>query len=993
MVSSKSSDRHHPQQQQVLHPPVYAWFPMQVDGEWFYNAPQVPEKDDDDADDRIVTPESTRDSDMGPPLLAHNHGTSKNVRTQSQKEPTTQIATINPAPASLTDPTTTTRTLQEPSVVSTTHEVDSRSSTPESHTTTTTSASSSSSSSSSSSASPPSPPKPTTPPPPPSLPHDLTVLICSGNLGNAEPTLDDLASWIPIQGRHMQDWNSNNNADSHNNNNQKTTTAVECFDIIAIGMQEATWNASKKQPSSTIHPNTSTSTTTNTASEPPPPLARSSTSLAFVKDTDLLRQSLATILGPDYVCQSAQQRGQMRLWIYVHGRQVAHISRIQTTCVNTGVAGVLANKGGIVTSLTYRETTQCTFCSVHLAAHAGSVYYTARCNDLQDIFQATTLPSNSVGTNNNNPPHSSNHNGVLSSSSPSMTSKQRPSRSCRSRHADSPIGSFLPSSPQGIDVTLTSHYTFLLGDLNFRTHFPTTDQATTSSNSSSTSNKKNSKDALSQVFSLIRNGDFQTLYYEHDELYAGMQNKDLLVDFCETLPCLFPPTFKVYRGVSGLVYKGKRIPSYTDRILYKSALASTATATTTSSSSSSTTTAVPPPTPPPQLIRPLLYEPCLDFSSSDHKPVRGAFALTSNAAVAAVAHQALRRRNHQRTTTTSTPAPGTTTTTTTIPRTRLRRPTCSYHFTFRNMSCTQLPVMDVTWSSDPYIMITWNYIRMFSNPSMNHSDQNNSNNVKSRPPKHQGVMKWSPGSNPAWPHTPYKSRTLCPRFEGSELSLCCNGPLVGTEAMMYVTVMDFDMVNRDDWIGTVPLNICHVLHQAARASVTAHTPTSTTRTLEFDVPLLKNAKYSNEARMQFTLDIEQSDLPVPIPMMTGRLSFSRSLPYSSSSSSMSSWLGPWMTRSKSSYNPFPSNSRWWNRTQAPRVPRTDTNTMTRAETTTGLSHPDKDHENFLPDTGVATVPTLHDHHHHDEPYESSSALTESKRRWYWPSFGKGGGGG
>jgi len=73
----------------------------------------------------------------------------------------------------------------------------------------------------------------------------------------------------------------------------------------------------------------------------------------------------------------------------------------------------------------------------------------------------------------------------------------------------------------------------------------------------------------------------------------------------QTLPCHFPPTFKMERR-PGYTYKENRTPSYTDRILWKTGDRLE------------------------ENITPLCYEPVDDFETSDHKPVRGAFEIQLN---------------------------------------------------------------------------------------------------------------------------------------------------------------------------------------------------------------------------------------------------------------------------------------------------------------------------------------------------------------------------
>ena len=111
-------------------------------------------------------------------------------------------------------------------------------------------------------------------------------------------------------------------------------------------------------------------------------------------------------------------------------------------------------------------------------------------------------------------------------------------------------------------------------------------------------------DNVQRALDFIKKKYFAGLY-AFDELSQGVANKELLLGF-ETLPCTFSPTFKVQRE-PGFVYKEQRTPSFTDRILYKSA---------------------------PGLqgrLQQVSYEACPDCISSDHKPIRGAFSIVPNA--------------------------------------------------------------------------------------------------------------------------------------------------------------------------------------------------------------------------------------------------------------------------------------------------------------------------------------------------------------------------
>jgi len=137
------------------------------------------------------------------------------------------------------------------------------------------------------------------------------------------------------------------------------------------------------------------------------------------------------------------------------------------------------------------------------------------------------------------------------------------------------------------DCTINSHHTFVFGDLNFRINLP---------NKEEIEHKKHVKD----VFKLIVKRDWKALN-AYDELLQAVEKGDCMVGF-KTLPCHFPPTFKVKRA-EGFAYHPERTPSYTDRILWKSSHGLKTD------------------------LLPILYEPCPSFNTSDHKAIRGAFSI------------------------------------------------------------------------------------------------------------------------------------------------------------------------------------------------------------------------------------------------------------------------------------------------------------------------------------------------------------------------------
>jgi hypothetical protein len=141
------------------------------------------------------------------------------------------------------------------------------------------------------------------------------------------------------------------------------------------------------------------------------------------------------------------------------------------------------------------------------------------------------------------------------------------------------------------DPTLTSHHSFVFGDLNYRCELPK------QANGAELSNEE------AKIISrkMVATKSWPQLY-EMDELQKALSNKEVLVGF-QTPQCKFPPTFKVEKK-DGFHYQYQRTPSYTDRILWKS--------------NEETRT-----------VEPIIYEAVPRFTSSDHKPVRGLFFLPS----------------------------------------------------------------------------------------------------------------------------------------------------------------------------------------------------------------------------------------------------------------------------------------------------------------------------------------------------------------------------
>jgi hypothetical protein len=453
------------------------------------------------------------------------------------------------------------------------------------------------------------------------------LLVCTANLGNAQPDAESIARLIPPDGHlHEQEGEIDgnpyyqspyplqfmNDEDCETPDDACVQAALEQqLDLIVVGLQEATFDPPKEDHSehsvriavplvqkhfkklNTLRAKKDHSLPNNLGTNILSVDSVHSTGSAFSFQPDKIVTKFLKVKRdewedgthvlhslfegrlPSYQRLVSYQRGQMRLLIF--GRQlsadpafdpVVPIRVLHTAAQNTGRTG-LANKGGIASEVLINQTTRLSFVTCHLEAHEGAAKCAVRCSTLADIFNGTAARKQ-----------------VKGASTLGVTSLDEMGDSA---HVVSPSMNANISIPH--DVSLTSHYSFVLGDLNFRTDLsmrqPDIDEET-------------QKQA---VRNLVKAKDWQGLN-DIDELHTALRQKDCLVGY-ETLFCNFPPTFKLERQ-AGYEYVDKRRPSYTDRILFKSNH---------------------------QLengVRPILHEPVDDFTSSDHKPIRAAFAVDLN---------------------------------------------------------------------------------------------------------------------------------------------------------------------------------------------------------------------------------------------------------------------------------------------------------------------------------------------------------------------------
>jgi hypothetical protein len=431
----------------------------------------------------------------------------------------------------------------------------------------------------------------------------------------------------------------------------------------------------------------------------------------------------------------------MRLEIYAHRQQV-DVQVLHVAAQNTGLAG-LANKGGIVAEVLVNSRTKLSFITTHLEAHEGQAKYQVRCNTIADILEGT------------------------------KKHRRRP------------------------DVSCTSHYSFWMGDLNFRSELPNSDTLSDS-------------DHKQQVMTMVSNKDWEMLN-TIDELGRAIHTNKCLAGY-QTLFCNFPPTFKVERDF-GYQYNEKRRPSYTDRILWK---------------------------PGHQLenmICPLIYEPIDDFTSSDHKPIRCAFNVEMNEPYS-LRPKLLRSRRNLFTSTRSFIC------TSTDSRSRLRKESRGRGVDRHDADTDgMIPSKDhlnlfiseiqcnISWENkhvsnslpDPYICFVSDPEEIVKLKST--KQRSKLRNKLALALRLKSRLKSMTVTDDGWPCTSTKKQSFSPDWEDEEIKVeirthGSNGlPIEISGAMLHICVIDH-RADGDVLLGSFSFNLIHIIRKCCRTTLT-----------------------------------------------------------------------------------------------------------------------------------------------------------------------------
>lgn len=233
----------------------------------------------------------------------------------------------------------------------------------------------------------------------------LRVLVCSGNLGNALPDQESIAAWIPADGCYSEVVDNqefplpspqerdallkqvgmpplkvapndkNANGSSPNNGYDNNDDDDDHFDIIVLGMQEATfeikeeemtkaktfplWNKANKEIRKTTKKGFATVTTLTGSTDHTSNKKHATNILPEwlkAKDSSLIH-ALFQERCPSYDFAIRFQRGEMRLEVLVRKDLEAQVLSVRAQ--NTGLINLGANKGGIVGTLLLRMIVVC----------------------------------------------------------------------------------------------------------------------------------------------------------------------------------------------------------------------------------------------------------------------------------------------------------------------------------------------------------------------------------------------------------------------------------------------------------------------------------------------------------------------------------------------------------------------------------------------------------------------------------------------------------
>jgi hypothetical protein len=182
----------------------------------------------------------------------------------------------------------------------------------------------------------------------------LLILCCTANMGNAQPTATSLEAWVPKNGASQAVTALDSACQAKMNGGSSSS-----FDIIMVGMQEATWKTKKKGKDGKVEVEEGDAddeeydndeTERSAAADLATPAAavtkeevakrdemkKQWASASFLKemttaeDSKYMRTLLLENLGSAYNMIQEYQRGQMRLYLFVKQSLVHEITNLDS---------------------------------------------------------------------------------------------------------------------------------------------------------------------------------------------------------------------------------------------------------------------------------------------------------------------------------------------------------------------------------------------------------------------------------------------------------------------------------------------------------------------------------------------------------------------------------------------------------------------------------------------------------------------------------------
>lgn len=529
-------------------------------------------------------------------------------------------------------------------------------------------------------------------------------------------------------------------------------------DVICIGLQESTYNKNplKKQES-----------TYNKRSSLKKQLSKSMEGVLDIQGRGELASQITDILGDTFYQVQSCKRAQLQMFLFAKTAIKDRISHPEKSVENTGFLGVFPNKGGLLCTF-HIDGTKLAFISCHLTAHEGALHCAQRNASIVEILGGvragdhrfdvaeqfhhvfwmgdmnyrTTYSNEEPNSEINKELHHQHESFVISAD--------------KSEEPSSRIDSGEKTSHAGIsdtDIQLEVPRKLSLLD----------NEEDDRQDSMSIKEINKREEELAKTFDMIVAKKWHEIL-KHDELNREITKHRVLNGFTALQPS-FPPTFKRTRQLVinedqissddiKQYYHSTRLPSYTDRILFKSMAAFS------------------------HRLSNRFFHSCEAVTSSDHKPVMAGFTIDVTPGAhgimcydefrsSSAMKQMLRQKSGR----------------------HLERKQCCLKMSLTNLKGFDLKEMDgfmgVGGKSDPYITITSDppHLLCEATGSSKYKAAINDVTIKNKPIIHS--------LNPEWPD-PIIIQLASIDLEG-----------LARNASLIISVWDWDLSNADDLIGVV----------------------------------------------------------------------------------------------------------------------------------------------------------------------------------------------